>query len=278
VIPKPTEETVPRNRSLTSRTPGRSVEPLAGLPSRSLKPSGNSRHGGGITSQASTTATSGQTLLALPQRTPRRLRPAKARRGAASRLCSSAEKAGEWSRLRPLGAAATHSPPGFRTRWVGDAGEPAEGCQQPSFDDSPSGGRLARRSFGSRAHRNDRYGAEAVDLEGERSPWKERAHQCWQRRWDATDSSVEEGLEVGPSARSALNALAGNGLRGRCNTRARASRAIPSRSVRRWRRCAGNDSIRFGGGSVDDVVEVHLGGSELRPEALYGPPREPPRW
>lgn len=117
-----------------------------------------------------------------------------------------------------------------------------------------------------------------LDLEGERSPWKERAHQCWQRRWDATDSSVEEGLEVGPSARSALTALAGNGLRGRCDTRVRASRAVPPRSARRWRCCAENDSNRLGGGIVVDVVEFHLGGSELRPEALCGPLREPLRW
>jgi hypothetical protein len=38
------------------------------------------------------------------------------------------------------------------------------------------------------------------DLEGEQSPWKDRAFHRWQQGWNATDSSAEQGLEVGRSA------------------------------------------------------------------------------
>jgi hypothetical protein len=40
-----------------------------------------------------------------------------------------------------------------------------------------------------------------MDLEGEQSPWKERVSRHWQRRCDTTDSSAEESLEVGCTAR-----------------------------------------------------------------------------
>jgi hypothetical protein len=38
------------------------------------------------------------------------------------------------------------------------------------------------------------------DLGGEQSPWKDRAVRHWKRRGIATDSSAEQGLEVGHSA------------------------------------------------------------------------------
>jgi hypothetical protein len=49
------------------------------------------------------------------------------------------------------------------------------------------------------------------DLEGERSPWKERAIIRWKRLVVATDSSVEKGLEIGASAGTELNSSPGNG-------------------------------------------------------------------
>jgi len=76
-------------------------------------------------------------------------------------------------------------------------------------------------------------------LEGEQSPWKERALQCWQRCWDATDPSTEQGLEVGRSTRRTLAARSGNGPCGRCHIVGRVPRRDPpSRSVRRSRRPA----------------------------------------
>jgi hypothetical protein len=48
--------------------------------------------------------------------------------------------------------------------------------------------------------RSNRSGARG-DLEGEQSPWKERAVSGWQRLLQTTDSSAEQGLEVGHSAK-----------------------------------------------------------------------------
>jgi hypothetical protein len=50
------------------------------------------------------------------------------------------------------------------------------------------------------------------DLEGETSPWETRAAHRWQRRHVATDSSAEQGLEVGrsPGGRSPLEPGNGN--------------------------------------------------------------------
>lgn len=50
------------------------------------------------------------------------------------------------------------------------------------------------------------------DLEGEQSPWEERATRRWQRRWVATDSSTEQRPEVGCSAGAAPKADGGNGI------------------------------------------------------------------
>jgi len=43
------------------------------------------------------------------------------------------------------------------------------------------------------------HGGDAMDLEGDTSPWETRAMDRWQRRFLATDSSAEQGLEVGRS-------------------------------------------------------------------------------
>jgi hypothetical protein len=61
-----------------------------------------------------------------------------------------------------------------------------------------------------------------MDLEGDRSPWETRAMDRWQRRFLATDSSAEQGLEVGRSLWRAVD----------CRTRQRVKRkaAIHSRA------------------------------------------------
>jgi hypothetical protein len=48
------------------------------------------------------------------------------------------------------------------------------------------------------------------NLRGEWKPRKDRASCFWQREWDVTDSSVEQGLEVGRPDGSVLNGLSGN--------------------------------------------------------------------
>jgi hypothetical protein len=53
------------------------------------------------------------------------------------------------------------------------------------------------------------------NLEGEQSPWETRAMPRRQRRDVATDSSAEQGLEVGRSPGGQLTAKPGNGQRGR---------------------------------------------------------------
>lgn len=74
-----------------------------------------------------------------------------------------------------------------------------------------------------------------ADLEGEASPWKERATGCWQRQLVATDSLVEQGPEVGrrPASSDARSRRVGSScderhrlLRKRLSSRADATSAV----------------------------------------------------
>lgn len=74
-----------------------------------------------------------------------------------------------------------------------------------------------------------------ADLEGEASPWKERATSGWQRQLVATDSPVEQGPEVGrrPMSSDVWSRRAGSScderhrlLRKRLSTRANATSAV----------------------------------------------------
>ena len=55
----------------------------------------------------------------------------------------------------------------------------------------------------------------SIGLEGERSPWEERAVFRWKRRGIATDSSVEKSPGIDMSAAAALTGPPGNGWDGR---------------------------------------------------------------
>jgi hypothetical protein len=73
----------------------------------------------------------------------------------------------------------------------------------------------ARGQLGSALHIAVAGGSRG-NLEGEQSPWEERAKRRWKRRRIATDSSVEKRPEVGASSGAVLTVPSGNGRCGRC--------------------------------------------------------------
>jgi hypothetical protein len=100
-------------------------------------------------------------------------------------------------------------------------GQPLEGCQRGrSRRDSPR--RYAPRMCPRRFAGTDSFPARpgwsgaCSDLGGETSPWKERAARHWKRCRAATDSSTEQGREVGSFVGVALAVTSGNGCPGRC--------------------------------------------------------------
>jgi hypothetical protein len=100
------------------------------------------------------------------------------------------------ARLRPDGARET------------DGGMPAVRAMR----DSPRRARSRSTTFGRWAPPIRGRERMTKDLEGEQSPWEERATRRWKRRWVATDSSTEQCPEVGCSAGAAPKADAGNGI------------------------------------------------------------------
>jgi hypothetical protein len=74
--------------------------------------------------------------------------------------------------------------------------------------------RARLRAIGKRAAHSS-WQRRSSDLEGEQSPWEERAKRCWQRHRIATDSLVEKRLEIEASSGAALTATFGNERRRR---------------------------------------------------------------
>jgi len=86
-----------------------------------------------------------------------------------------------------------------------------ESPRRPANQGSRTASSLAARPLPPRGGRQRKE----RDLEGEPSPWEERAIHRWKRRRVATDSSVEKGPEIGASAGAVLTSTSGNGRLGR---------------------------------------------------------------
>jgi hypothetical protein len=119
----------------------------------------------------------------------------------------SLKRAGGGDRLRPPDWACGARLRPDDTRET-DGGMPAVRAMR----DSPRRARSRSTTFGRWAPPIRGRERMTKDLEGEQSPWEERATRRWQRRWVATDSSTEQCPEVGCSAGAAPKADAGNGI------------------------------------------------------------------
>jgi hypothetical protein len=80
------------------------------------------------------------------------------------------------------------------------------------------------------------------DLGGEQSPWKDRAIRRRQRRGIATDSSAEQGLEVGHSA------VERAGVASRKRASHRRAKPSPAQESLRWRQGVRSEQPAFGSG------------------------------
>lgn len=150
---------------------------------------------------------------------------------------------------------------------------------------------LARGQLGSALHIAVAGGSRG-NLEGEQSPWEERATRRWKRRRIATDSSVEKRPEVGASSGAALTVPSGNRRCGRyqsvpsaCATRSSGLARPTSRSRAASTRSPTPASAEEGAHRASAAV---LGRPPRRwcgrcrpacwPAAYLAPPYGPPRW
>lgn len=173
---------------------------------------------------------SGQTRMA-PSHTPERL--AATRVWVADPGCGRrAEKARRSWSLRPRGrpvdrssqlAARTSVPGGNRSRDPSTLSQPhrCAACERCGF--GPAFARPRHWAGLVRRARAATRGAERADLGGEQSPWKDRVSSRRKRRRDTTDSSAEQGPEVGRFASSRNLAVTSVHGRAGCGSRSRPS-------------------------------------------------------
>jgi hypothetical protein len=98
-------------------------------------------------------------------------------------------------------------------------GNPRRDARGPKGGDSQPPGRSTSTPTacrqGSEVRVAIRQERKLKDLEGDQSPWEERAAHGWKRPWADTDSSAEQSPEVGCPTAAALTTNTGNGVRRR---------------------------------------------------------------
>lgn len=149
---------------------------------------------------------SGQTP-ATPPRSPGRLRP---HRGGWATVPGFGRRAEKACRSESASAPGLVSSPLHRSHLrVGSVGalegQSSEGSHRCSYRPQQPVLRRGRRGLrpvaACRSWHGPGWSGSRVDLGGEQSPWKDRVSTCRQRRSDTTDSSTEQGREVGRSRR-----------------------------------------------------------------------------
>jgi hypothetical protein len=180
------QRTPPRGCSLTSKTPFRSAETApTGLP-----PQGGNPGGDAARDSRSRTDFWGRRVETSSWSDPgtgRCEKPSKGCRGSPSPLAVRC-----WTELPTARRLAQGGCPGEALELrLGGLLHP----EPPHLGEEILGGRRRKRE----------------DLEGDTSPWETRVTARWKRREVTTDSSAEQGLEVGRSPGGQLTAKPGNG-------------------------------------------------------------------
>jgi hypothetical protein len=246
---RPTEETLPRKCSLTSKTPWR---PARQRRRNTFRQRRAARRKCG-------------SRLSLPDRLRGRRDETRPGSNPWTGRCEQLTKGccGTPSQLA-AGNGPTPLVPGDRYE------EPSQGAHAASAAGANTGTRTLRRE-GTGGQRRKRE-----DLEGDTSPWETRATHRWKRRDVATDSSVEQGLEVGRSPGGHLTLGPGNGTHGRA-PRTPAPGRVRTLLLRQGRPAPhgfGTISAMWGSASADrSLVETpdrvlrlrfHFGGTRAR--------------